>query len=253
MNKSEKAGPTLIRIAKALLFCVLAAVLFGVPLFLSAGSLRFTGAWLFLGIFCISVLVIFTYLAVKDPDLFEKRMKMEEEERVSDVNQAFADVDLPRHACRFWSRLSIPLVKGSIGRACLVHACGCSRCRHAVHRDETEHFWITRSRNPRESEGDRYWIVLCRSAPHVFGVFHHLLLFAFRSGVFLCSRPGDVHALPDCDEDKERGTATSQGLGRVRLIHGEGTIQTDTVCLVEGYRIRAATMMPATNARTHHE
>ena len=79
MNK--KTGPTAIRIAKALLFCISAAVLFGVPLFLSAGSWRFTGAWLFLGVFCLSVFVIFTYLAVKDPELFEKRMKMEEEDR----------------------------------------------------------------------------------------------------------------------------------------------------------------------------
>ena len=41
----------------------------------------FTGAWLFLGVFCLSVLLIFTYLAIKDPDLFEKRMKTEEEDR----------------------------------------------------------------------------------------------------------------------------------------------------------------------------
>jgi protein-S-isoprenylcysteine O-methyltransferase Ste14 len=80
MNKSEKAGSIVIRIGQALFFCILAATLFGLPLFLSAGSLRFTGAWLFLGVFCISVFFIFTYLAIKDPGLFEKRMKMEEED-----------------------------------------------------------------------------------------------------------------------------------------------------------------------------
>jgi len=79
MNK--RTGPTAIRIAKALLFCILAGVLFGVPLFLSAGSLMFIGAWLFLGVFCLSVFVMFMYLAVKDPELFEKRMKMEEEDQ----------------------------------------------------------------------------------------------------------------------------------------------------------------------------
>ena len=80
-SDSKKTGGLLIRIGQALLFCILAAIVFGLPLFLSAGSLRFTNAWLFLGVFCISVLVIFTYLAVKNPGLFEKRMKMEEEDR----------------------------------------------------------------------------------------------------------------------------------------------------------------------------
>ena len=81
MQRGKETGSPAIRIAKALLFCVLAAVLFGVPLFLSAGSLRFTGAWLFLAVFCLSVFVMFTYLAIKDPSLFEKRMKVEEEDQ----------------------------------------------------------------------------------------------------------------------------------------------------------------------------
>jgi protein-S-isoprenylcysteine O-methyltransferase Ste14 len=43
------------------------------PLFLSAGSLTFANAWLFLSIVIVSWLLILTYLAVKDPALFEKR------------------------------------------------------------------------------------------------------------------------------------------------------------------------------------
>jgi len=117
MNKSEKACPTLIRIDKALLFCILAAVLFGVPLFLSAGSLMFTGAWLFLGVFCVSVLIIFIYLAVKDPELFEKRMKMEEEERSQmTIKVSLALIYLVTlvvsgldHRLR-WSRVPLPVV-----------------------------------------------------------------------------------------------------------------------------------------------
>lgn len=117
MNKSEKVGPIVIRFSQALLFCVLAAVIFGLPLFLSAGTLRFTNAWLFLGVFCISVLVMFTFLAIRDPALFEKRMKLEEEDRsqmiiklsltlIYLVTLVVAGLDYRFH----WSRVPWPVV-----------------------------------------------------------------------------------------------------------------------------------------------
>ncbi len=67
-------------IFKALLFCILSVIFFGLPLFLSAGNIQFWNAWLFLEAFSIPVFLIFIYLSIKNPDLFEKRMKTNEKE-----------------------------------------------------------------------------------------------------------------------------------------------------------------------------
>jgi protein-S-isoprenylcysteine O-methyltransferase Ste14 len=56
-------------------------LIFGLPLFLSAGSLMFAQAWLFLATIAIPGFLMMIYLAVKDPDLFEKRTKVREEEK----------------------------------------------------------------------------------------------------------------------------------------------------------------------------
>ena len=65
----------------SILLCVVVIVLFGFPLFLSAGSLYFPNAWLFLSIIVTAWFLIFIYLAIKDPSLFEKRTTMRKEER----------------------------------------------------------------------------------------------------------------------------------------------------------------------------
>jgi len=80
-SESKKHRSLFIRVVVAFLFCVLVIILFGLPLFLSAGSLRFAKAWLFLGTIAIPWLLIMTYLAVKDPNLFEKRTTAREEEK----------------------------------------------------------------------------------------------------------------------------------------------------------------------------
>jgi len=80
-SDSKKNRSIVIRVVKAFLFCALIIILFGLPLFLSAGSLRFAKAWLFLGTIAIPGFLIMTYLAVKDPDLFEKRTTAREEEK----------------------------------------------------------------------------------------------------------------------------------------------------------------------------
>jgi protein-S-isoprenylcysteine O-methyltransferase Ste14 len=78
---SKQPRSVFFRVVVAFFLCGLAIVLLGLPLFLSAGSLRFTKAWLFLGAINIPWFLILTYLAVKDPALFERRTTAREEER----------------------------------------------------------------------------------------------------------------------------------------------------------------------------
>lgn len=68
-------------ILKAILNCFLALTLFGLPLFLPANTLLFWNAWLFLGVFIISMFLILIYLSVHDPHLMEKRMRGDEKEK----------------------------------------------------------------------------------------------------------------------------------------------------------------------------
>ncbi len=78
-SDSNRSSSIVIRVVKAFLSCAMIIVVFGLPLFLSAGSLRFANAWLFLGTITIPGFLTMTYLAVKDPDLFERRTKVREE------------------------------------------------------------------------------------------------------------------------------------------------------------------------------
>ena len=75
----------MVLILKAIFFCVLTVILFGVPLFCAAGDLKFWNAWLFIGIFTIPVFFILVYLARKDPDLLEKRLKTIEKENSQEI------------------------------------------------------------------------------------------------------------------------------------------------------------------------
>jgi protein-S-isoprenylcysteine O-methyltransferase Ste14 len=68
-------------ILRTLLNCLLAFILFGLPLFLSAGTFRFWNAWLFLALFEVPFLVILIYLALKNPSLAEKRLQGNEQEK----------------------------------------------------------------------------------------------------------------------------------------------------------------------------
>jgi archaellum biogenesis protein FlaJ (TadC family) len=68
-------------ILRVLLNCIFAFIFFGLPLFLSAGTLSFWNAWLFLALFEVPFLVILIYLVLKNPTLAEKRLKGNEQEK----------------------------------------------------------------------------------------------------------------------------------------------------------------------------
>lgn len=56
-------------------------LLFGALLFLPAGSFAYRGAWLFMGLLFIPMLILCAVLLIKDRTLLEKRLKMNESEK----------------------------------------------------------------------------------------------------------------------------------------------------------------------------
>ena len=68
-------------IARAITNCVLCLLLFGLPLFLGAGSLHFWNGWLFLGIFVGALLGILLFFAFSNPGYFRKRTRIDEKEK----------------------------------------------------------------------------------------------------------------------------------------------------------------------------
>jgi protein-S-isoprenylcysteine O-methyltransferase Ste14 len=76
-------------ILKAVVNCILALIFFGLPLFLPAGSFKFWNAWLFLGTFIISMLLILVYLSINNPDFAEKRMQGNEKEKQQKLIMTF--------------------------------------------------------------------------------------------------------------------------------------------------------------------
>lgn len=54
-------------------------------LFLTAGSVNYWNAWLLLGSIFILVLIILSYLLLKDPKLLENRMKVKEKEKTQKI------------------------------------------------------------------------------------------------------------------------------------------------------------------------
>ena len=59
---------------------LLGLVLVGVLLFLPAGSLSYTGGWIFISLLFIPMLVLGAVLLIKAPELLEKRLSAKEEE-----------------------------------------------------------------------------------------------------------------------------------------------------------------------------
>jgi protein-S-isoprenylcysteine O-methyltransferase Ste14 len=95
-------------------------VVLGVVLFGAAGTLRFTEAWVFVGLFAAASLAITLYLARADPALLARRTQagpVAEKERTQKVIQGLASVSflstllVPALDHRFgWSHLATPIV-----------------------------------------------------------------------------------------------------------------------------------------------
>ena len=58
-------------------------ILWGIPLFITAGNINYWNAWLFILTISISWIAINLYLAKYDPSLFEKRQKKTEKKNIT--------------------------------------------------------------------------------------------------------------------------------------------------------------------------
>lgn len=70
---------------RAILNGLLAFILFGIPLFLPAGTTRFPNAWLFLGIFIICYVSILMYFSFTNPHYAQTRYRAAESETAQKV------------------------------------------------------------------------------------------------------------------------------------------------------------------------
>jgi protein-S-isoprenylcysteine O-methyltransferase Ste14 len=70
-----------LKLLRAFLFGSLTIILFGPPLFLTAGTLRFWNGWLFIGVFAICSVSILFLISLTNPKLAQKRVKGMEKEK----------------------------------------------------------------------------------------------------------------------------------------------------------------------------
>ena len=68
-------------ISKALARFIPGIIIISALLFISAGSIRFWNAWLFMGELFIPMLFVLVYLIIRDPELLLKRMNTNEKEK----------------------------------------------------------------------------------------------------------------------------------------------------------------------------
>jgi protein-S-isoprenylcysteine O-methyltransferase Ste14 len=96
---------------------LLLEVFYCLLLFLAAGSLIYWNGWLFIGAYYISIFLIMIYLTVNNPALFEKRMKIKEEDNAQKLFKILLAIItviirlISGYDYRFhWSTVSIILV-----------------------------------------------------------------------------------------------------------------------------------------------
>jgi protein-S-isoprenylcysteine O-methyltransferase Ste14 len=70
---------------RAILNGVLAFIMFGIPLFIPAGTIKFPNAWLFLGIFIICYVTILIYFSFTNPRYAQTRYRAAESETAQRV------------------------------------------------------------------------------------------------------------------------------------------------------------------------
>ena len=74
LNKKSLAVKAIIRFLSALF-------IIGCILFIPAGTFKYWNGWLFIASIFIPMIVVLTYLLIKDPELLEKRFKTKEKEK----------------------------------------------------------------------------------------------------------------------------------------------------------------------------
>lgn len=68
-------------IGKALAKFIPGIIIISAILFISAGTIKFWNAWLFIGVLFIPMLFVMIYLVISDPELLYKRLRIQEKEK----------------------------------------------------------------------------------------------------------------------------------------------------------------------------
>jgi len=72
-------------IFQAIIKYISALLFVGLLLFVPAGSFKFWNAWVFMGALFIPMIFVMVYLIIKDPELMQKRMKVQEKEKTQKI------------------------------------------------------------------------------------------------------------------------------------------------------------------------
>ena len=68
-------------LVKTLIAFLLGLTITGAMLFLPAGTLAYRGAWIFIALLFIPILIMGVVLLIKNPELLQKRLAMKEREK----------------------------------------------------------------------------------------------------------------------------------------------------------------------------
>jgi protein-S-isoprenylcysteine O-methyltransferase Ste14 len=113
----EKTTNKLILVIKTAVTFTLAVIIFGLSLFLPAGSLKYWNGWIFIGIFVIPLLCFYIYLYISNPKFLGKRVNIRENENIQILFRLFMPLvvlisfvisgfDYRYH----WSSVSMPII-----------------------------------------------------------------------------------------------------------------------------------------------
>ncbi|NVM46977.1 MAG: hypothetical protein HWN79_18895, partial [Candidatus Lokiarchaeota archaeon] len=85
MNENKKMPFQPELIFQAIIKYISALLFVGLLLFVPAGSFKFWNAWVFMGALFIPMIFVMVYLIIKDPELMQKRMNVQEKEKTQKI------------------------------------------------------------------------------------------------------------------------------------------------------------------------
>jgi protein-S-isoprenylcysteine O-methyltransferase Ste14 len=117
MASDQPAGRRAAALLRTVVNTILILFMFGLPLFLPAGTLHYWNAWLFTGSFALFYLAVMAYFSISNPSFALSRLQTQEAERTQRIvmplailscllSFVVAGLDFRFH----WSRIPLPLV-----------------------------------------------------------------------------------------------------------------------------------------------
>jgi len=199
--------------SKIALRLVLAALVFGVLLFIPAGTLKFWQGWAYLVVFLVPGLTAFVYFYECDPELIERRLRFKE--KVHEQKRIMMSVyvtwliafSLPGLDHRFgWSHMPLYLAMASQVLVCGVAADAVGR--------EGQPFRFADDSGRARSEGDFNWALWHRRPSYVLGRLGNVVVHALGTRLVFClacfCSPSPVNRSPPPQRGKGSSPRTSR-------------------------------------------